>query len=182
MGLSGIGIIHSFGDLMMSGRLFLISWLLVVFAFLNPGAAFAQNINKGKLVQRYASLRANDVNVRAGPGVRYPVKWKFVQRHTPVEVIAQYDTWRKIRDWEGGEGWVHRAMIANKRSLLLKGDGQTMRRRPSEGAPAVARLASNMIVLAKKCDLEWCLVSARGHDGWIRRKGLWGLYPKEEIR
>jgi SH3-like domain-containing protein len=155
---------------------------VALLAFLSPVEAVAQKAKKGKLVQRYASLRANDVNVRAGPGVRYPVKWKFVQRHTPVEVIAQYDTWRKIRDWEGGEGWVHRVMISTKRSLLLKGDGQTMRRRPSEGAPAVARLASNMIVLAQKCDMEWCLVSARGHEGWIRREGLWGLYPKERIR
>lgn len=151
-------------------------------AFLSPIEAAAQKAKKGKLVQRYASLRANDVNVRAGPGVRYPVKWKFVQRYTPVEVIAQYDTWRKIRDWEGGEGWVHRAMLASKRSLLLTGAPRTMRRRPSAGAPAVARLASKMIVLAKRCDLEWCLVSARGHEGWIRREGLWGLYPREQIR
>jgi SH3-like domain-containing protein len=147
-----------------------------------PSASSAQSSKKGKLVQRYASLRSNDVNVRAGPGVRYPVKWKFVQRYTPVEVIAEYDTWRKIRDWEGSEGWVHRAMIASKRSLLLKGTGQTMRRRPSDGAPAVARLASNMIVLVKSCDMDWCLVETRGYEGYIRRKGLWGLYPKEEIR
>ena len=166
----------------MSKHLKFFVYAAALFAFLNPVEAVAQKTKKGKLVQRYASLRANDVNVRAGPGVRYHVKWKFIQRHAPIEVIAQYDTWRKIRDWEGGEGWVHRAMIATKRSLLLKGNGKTMRRRPSDSAPAVARLASNMIVLAKKCDMEWCLVSARGHAGWIRRKGLWGLYPKEQIR
>lgn len=166
----------------MTARSILIAVLVSACAFVYAGAVSSQQAKKGKLVQRFVSLRANDVNVRAGPGVRYPVKWKFVQRHTPVEVIAEYDTWRKIRDWEGSEGWVHRAMISSQRSLLLNGDGQTMRRRPTDGSPAVARLANNMIVLAERCDLEWCLVSARGYEGYIRRKGVWGLYPEEKLQ
>ncbi len=158
--------------------IFLVSSIVIS----SPIEVSGQKAKKGKLVQRFASIRANDVNVRAGPGVRYPVKWKFVQRHAPVEVIAQYDTWRKIRDWEGGEGWVHRAMLEYKRSLILTGVQKTMRRRPSDSAPAIARLSTKMIVLVKRCDLDWCYVSAHDHEGWISRKGLWGLYPQETIR
>ena len=158
--------------------IFLVSSIVIS----SPIEVSGQKAKKGKLVQRFASIRANDVNVRAGPGVRYPVKWKFVQRHAPIEVIAQYDTWRKIRDWEGGEGWVHRAMLEYKRSLILTGVQKTMRRRPSDSAPAIARLSTKMIVLVKRCDLDWCYVSAHDHEGWISRKGLWGLYPQETIR
>ena len=143
-------------------------FLAGIFIFTKSAEVSGQDAKKAKLVQRFASIRADDVNVRAGPGVRYPVKWKFVQRHAPIEVIAQYDTWRKIRDWEGGEGWVHRAMLENKRSLILIGDEKTMRRRPSDNAPAIARLSNKMIVLVKRCDL--------------RRQGLWGINPKEIIR
>lgn len=130
---------------------------------------------------RFASLRANDVNVRAGPGVRYPVKWKFVQRNMPVQVIAEFDTWRKIRDWEGAEGWVHRAMLSTKRSLILVGNGQTMRKEASDDAPAVARLAPGMVVTVSKCKREWCEVGAEGYDGWIRRVRVWGVYAGEKL-
>ena len=171
-----------FGLLKMILKSFFYVFLVSSIVNFSPIEVSAQKAKKGKLVQRFASIRANDVNVRAGPGVRYPVKWKFVQRHAPIEVIAQYDTWRTIRDWEGGEGWVHRAMLENKRSLILTGGEQTMRRRPSDSAPAIARLSTKMIVLVKRCDLDWCYVSAHDHEGWIRRKGLWGLYPKETIR
>ena len=171
-----------FGLLKMIFKSFFYIFLVSSIVISSPIEVSAQKAKKGKLVQRFASIRANDVNVRAGPGVRYPVKWKFVQRHAPVEVIAQYDTWRKIRDWEGGEGWVHRAMLEYKRSLILTGVQKTMRRRPSDSAPAIARLSTKMIVLVKRCDLDWCYVSAHDHEGWIRRNGLWGLYPKETIR
>ena len=171
-----------FGLLKMIFKSFFYIFLVSSIVISSPIEVSAQKAKKGKLVQRFASIRANDVNVRAGQGVRYPVKWKFVQRHAPVEVIAQYDTWRKIRDWEGGEGWVHRAMLEYKRSLILTGVQKTMRRRPSDSAPAIARLSTKMIVLVKRCDLDWCYVSAHDHEGWISRKGLWGLYPKETIR
>ena len=130
---------------------------------------------------RFGSLRANDVNVRAGPGVRYPVKWKFVQRNMPVQIIAEFDTWRKIRDWEGAEGWVHRAMLSTKRSLILVGNGQTMRKEANDDAPAVARLAPGMVVTISRCDRDWCEVDAKGYDGWIRRTRIWGVYTGEKL-
>ena len=63
---------------------------------------------------RFASLRADEVNVRAGPGVRYHVKWVFVRKHLPVMITAEFESWRKIRDSEGAEGWVHRGMLSGR--------------------------------------------------------------------
>jgi SH3-like domain-containing protein len=130
---------------------------------------------------RFASLRADDVNVRAGPGVRYPVKWKFVQRNMPVQIVAEYDTWRKIRDWEGAEGWVHRAMLSSKRSLIVVGQGQTMRKDATDDSAAVARLASGYVVTVSRCGREWCEVEASGYEGWIKRDNVWGILPGERL-
>lgn len=160
------------------GRAVILAALLLAVA---AGASGAVRSAAGK-TERYASLRANEVNVRAGPGVRYPVKWKFVQRHMPVQVIAEFDTWRKIRDWEGAEGWVHRAMLSAKRSLIIVGRGRTMRRHADERAPAVARLAPGMVAVVLKCPNEWCKIEAQGYEGWIRRAGVWGLKPNERVR
>ncbi len=132
-------------------------------------------------VQRFVSLRADEVNVRVGPGVRYPVKWVFVRKSMPVEVIAEFDTWRKIRDWEGAEGWVHRAMLSPRRSLIVTAKLKTLRRRPSREAPAVARLAAGTVAKIDRCDVDWCRVTVRGYTGWIERSGVWGLKEGETI-
>lgn len=159
--------------------------LFVVALMAAASDSYAQNrqvarTSDGKIV-RFVSLRADDVNVRAGPGVRYPVKWKFVQRNMPVQIIAEFDTWRKIRDWEGAEGWVHRAMLSSKRSLIMTGKGQTMRLNASKDSAAVARLAPGLVVTIAQCSREWCEVGASGYEGWIRRDDVWGLYPGEKL-
>jgi SH3-like domain-containing protein len=149
-------------------------------------SAFAQDKQVARTTEgditRFASLRADDVNVRAGPGVRYPVKWKFVQRNMPVQVIAEYDTWRKIRDWEGAEGWVHRAMLSSKRSLIMTGQGQTMRKDATDDSAAVARLAPGYVVTVSRCRFDWCEVDASGYEGWIKRDGVWGMFPGEKLQ
>ena len=132
-------------------------------------------------INRFASLRADDVNVRAGPGVRYPVKWKFVQRNMPVQIVAEYDTWRKIRDWEGAEGWVHRAMLSSRRSLIMVGQGQTMRKNSTDDSAAVARLATGFVVMVSSCQRIWCEVEADGYEGWVKRDSVWGIFPGEKL-
>jgi len=131
--------------------------------------------------RRFVSLRSDEVNVRVGPGVRYPIKWKFRQKLIPVEIVQEYDTWRKIRDWEGAEGWVHRAMLSNRRSIIVTGRTVTVRRRSSDEAPAVARLGRGMVAELGKCTPAWCRVEVDGYEGWIRREGFWGL-RKNEVR
>lgn len=127
------------------------------------------------------SLRAEEVNVRSGPGIRYPVQWVFQRKYMPVEVIAEYDTWRKIRDWEGAEGWVHRAMLSSQRSIIVIGDQATMRRQDKDKSPAVARLAQGMVAKVEECQRAWCYVNILGYSGWIYRQGVWGLYPEETL-
>ncbi|PPR60228.1 MAG: hypothetical protein CFH10_01620 [Alphaproteobacteria bacterium MarineAlpha4_Bin2] len=125
--------------------------------------------------RRFVSLRSNEVNVRVGPGVRYPIKWQFRQKLIPVEIVQEYDTWRKIRDWEGAEGWVHKAMLSNRRSIIITGHGVTLRSRSSDDAPVVARLARDIVAKLEQCTLTWCRIEVDGYEGWLRREGFWGL-------
>jgi len=131
--------------------------------------------------RRFAALRSDEVNVRVGPGVRYPVKWVFRQKAMPVEVIQEYDTWRKIRDWEGAEGWVHRAMLARKRSIIVIGKTKTLRRRAAEDSPAVARLTRGVVAELDRCSKTWCLIDVGNYEGWIKRDGIWGVRPGERV-
>lgn len=142
----------------------------------------AMSGQSGLPVPRYASLRASEVNVRTGPGVRYPVKWVFVRRDLPIEIIAEFSTWRKIRDWQGTEGWVHRSMVSGKRTVIITDAVQVMRREPSRWAPAVARVEAGVVAHILECGVEWCRVEASGFSGWVKHGQFWGRGKREQIQ
>ena len=126
-------------------------------------------------VQRYVSVRADEVNVRTGPGVKYPIEWVFVLKDMPVAVIAEYEHWRRICDWQGTTGWVHRAMLSSKRTVIVTTGVATLRRGPSDKAPAVARLESGVVGELSDCEDRWCRVSVEGYRGWLAAGELWGV-------
>ncbi len=130
---------------------------------------------------RFASIKPDRVNVRAGPGKQYPVRWVFVRPGVPVEILAEYDHWRKIRDWEGQEGWVHRAMLSGRRNVIVTGSTRTLYRRADETSPPVVTLEPGIVAAIEDCTVEWCRVEVRNYRGWLRRSDFWGVHPGETI-
>ena len=128
---------------------------------------------------RFVSLRADQVNMRTGPGERYPVEWVYERKGLPVEVTAQFDVWRRIRDSDGTEGWVHQRMIAAQRSVVIKGAVRTLLGDPEPQAAALARLEPGVIARLLECRGTWCRVEAQGVKGWLPRGEIWGVYPDE---
>jgi len=128
---------------------------------------------------RFVSMRAGEVNVRTGPGVRYPIDWVFVRRGMPVEIIAEFDTWRQIRDYQGTTGWVHKSMLSGKRTVLMQDSLVTLRRKASDDAPPVARAEAGVIGELMECNGIWCQVEVAGIRGWAEREKLWGIYPDQ---
>jgi SH3-like domain-containing protein len=138
----------------------------------------------GRPLPRFASLRASEVNLRAGPGTRFPVEWTYTRAGLPVEILREFDTWRRIRDMDGVEGWVQQARLAPRRTFLVRGGAQTLRRAPSDEAAPVAQLAPGVIGTIRRCEAAsaWCEVSVPGARGFLRRAAMWGVYPGEEVR
>ena len=126
-------------------------------------------------VERYVSVRAKEVNVRAGPGVKYPVEWVFTLKAMPLAVIAEYEHWRRVCDWQGTTGWVHRAMLSSKRTVIVTAGLATLRREPADNAPAVARLEAGVIGELSRCEDGWCRVSVEGYRGWLPAGAFWGV-------
>ena len=145
-------------------------------------AADAEQGESGLPVPRFVSLRANEVNLRAGPGVRYPIEWVYQRRLMPVEVIEEFETWRKIRDWQGTEGWVNKAMLSGQRTVLILEDVRTLRREASAESPAIARAEPGVVARLLKCNGEWCKVDAGGYEGWLARNEFWGVKAGETIK
>ncbi|HEV7368476.1 SH3 domain-containing protein [Arenibaculum sp.] len=135
----------------------------------------------GLPIPRFVTLRSGEVNVRTGPGTRYPVEWVFVRKDVPVEITAEFDTWRRIRDWEGAEGWVHQSMLSGRRAIVVTGDVRSLRRSPEPAASAVARLEPGVVGTLQRCRADWCEVEVEGYEGWLARTEFWGVYPEEQL-
>ncbi|NQW11119.1 MAG: hypothetical protein HQ481_14730 [Alphaproteobacteria bacterium] len=135
----------------------------------------------GLPVPRFVTLRAKEVNVRTGPGVRYPIDWVFQRPNLPVEVVAEFDTWRKIRDPEGTEGWVHQSMLSGRRTAIVIGATRMIRRTPEASSPAVARVEPGVIGWLESCRRQWCELDVAGLNGWIHRSHIWGIRVDEAI-
>lgn len=149
---------------------------------LTGSAALAEPLKgTGLPVPRFVSLRADKVNMRSGPGVRYPKEWEFQRRGLPVEIIAEFDTWRKIRDYNNAEGWVHRAMLSSNRTVIIKDKVATLYADDSTASKEIARLEPGVIGAIKKCEKHWCRIELDDYKGWIERQYIWGIYKDEII-
>jgi SH3-like domain-containing protein len=141
---------------------------------------------------RYVSLKTDRVNLREGPSKDHRTLWVFQRAGLPVEIVGEFETWRRIRDAEGTEGWVLHSLLSGRRTGLItalaKGDGSpiALYERADERAEVVARLQAGVIANVKQCTGSWCrivvaLPSARDVDGFVRQERLWGVYPNERV-
>lgn len=129
---------------------------------------------------RFASLRSNKVNIHVGPGSDFPVEWMFQRQGLPIEIIAEFDTWRQIRDMEGTTGWVHKSLLVGKRNAIVVNEKKPLKKSAKAEASIVAYLEPGVVTKIKQCKDDWCRLEVKGHDGWIERQHIWGIYPHEE--
>jgi SH3-like domain-containing protein len=132
-------------------------------------------------VPRFVTLHADKVNLRTGPGDRYPIEWVFARKEMPVEITGQLEHWRRIRDWEGTTGWVHERMLTGKRAVIVKGGVRPLFRQPDPNAAIVARAEPGVIGRLVECRTAWCKIEAGDVTGWVRRSDVWGVYPEENV-
>lgn len=159
-----------------------ISAALCCVVLLGSAQAGGPKVGKtGLKLPRFASLKAAEVNLRTGPGKRYPVEWVLTYRNMPVEIVGEFDGWRKVRDWRGSEGWVHRSMLSGQRWAMVRKGIQPLRRTPEPTAPLVARIEPKAIGRVLECRKSWCRIDFVGFEGWMRRAQFWGVYPKETL-
>jgi SH3-like domain-containing protein len=142
--------------------------------------------SSGLRVPRFVSLKSDKVNVRRGPSSDQSIVWVFARAGLPVEIIAEADNWRRVRDSEGADGWVFHSLLSGRRTVLVspwsKGqEAVPLRSGRSTGSSAVAQLQSGVIGNVVSCDGEWCKLTIDGFDGYVEQVKLWGVYRGEEI-
>jgi len=137
-------------------------------------------------VPRFVTLRANVVNLRTGPGSRYPIEWVYHRRGLPLEIVAEFDQWRQVRDWQGTEGWVQQRMVTGARNVVIQGAQRMLRTSDDAAAAPVAKLDPGVIAHLLECRDAWCRIEVRTGasdvTGWLARGDIWGVLPDEVVK
>lgn len=165
----------------------LLACISVLFAAL-AGQAVAQGTQNGASglpVPRFVSLKSDRVNVRRGPGRDHEVVWTYVRAGLPVEIVQEFENWRRIRDWEGAEGWVFHSLLSGRRTAIVKpwekSGAVPLRANPDSNASEVARLDPDVVASVSECGSGWCRIAGAGWEGWIDQTALFGVYPDESF-
>lgn len=159
-----------------------------------PAAAQDTEVRTGSVgasglpLPRFVSLKAAKVNSRIGPGSNYPVDWLYLKSGLPMEIIQEFDNWRRVRDADGAEGWVNQSLLSGKRTAIVapwqRGKDATfdLMAEPSRDARKVALVQPGAIGAIRLCNGEWCQMAFSGRTGWISQSLVWGAYPGEAIK
>jgi len=139
----------------------------------------------GLPIPRYVSLKSDHVNVRAGPTKDNDVAWVYTRSGLPVEITAEFENWRRVRDSEGAEGWVYHSMLSGRRTAVVtmksKDDLAPIYDRADSAGAVAAKLQAGVVTQVRKCSNGWCRVTGNGFDGWIEQQRLWGVYADEKV-
>jgi SH3-like domain-containing protein len=182
--------------LTMIGRAFRPAILAVLCAVallgLVQASAAAEQNTDGLPLPRFATTRSSPINVRVGPGQKYDLAWIFTKPGTPIEIVAEFDIWRKIRDFDGSEGWIQENLLSGSRAGLIapwkKAVNVPLQASASTDSGVRAYLGSGFRVDIRKCDGAWCQVDATSHDdashtatysGYVKQSDIWGVYEGE---
>lgn len=168
-------------------------WLAVatlMSALAGPAAAdAAEALGVGPVsklpMPRFVSLKADRVNLREGPSKDHRTSWVFQRSGLPVEITAEFETWRRIRDAEGAEGWVLHSLLSGRRTALVapwsRGGPVALYQKPGTTSAVEAQLQPGVLGSVRSCDGAWCRISGNGFDGYIQQQSLWGVYPNEKV-
>jgi SH3-like domain-containing protein len=160
--------------------------LILIGGLASEAQAQANKMTSGLPLPRFVTLKARKVNLRVGPGQDYAVSWLYVKSGLPVEIVQEFDNWRRIRDADGTEGWVFHSMLSGERSAVAapwmrdKGDVfVNMRTEARDTGAVVARLQPGVVMKIDECNGDWCHADAQGVEGYVSQAEIWGAYPGE---
>jgi SH3-like domain-containing protein len=152
---------------MMTSRKFLT--FILCLAVVGPAAA-----QSDPELPYWASISVDEARMRKGPSQDVPVIWEYRRKDLPVKVIARHETWRKIEDPDGTQGWMAARLLSRARTAIVTGGVRPMREAPSVSAAVAFRAEPGVVGKITDCANGWCRFDVRGRRGWIETDHIWG--------
>jgi SH3-like domain-containing protein len=129
----------------------------------------------------FVSLKVDEAYMREGPSEMHRIKWIYRRKGLPLEVIASFDVWRRVRDMDGEVGWMHTALLSRERMAVVTGGAAIeIHAHDDTTSDVVARAEPGAIGRLLDCGKLACEVEFAGAEGWVSRARLWGIHDGDE--
>ncbi|MEE9455467.1 MAG: SH3 domain-containing protein [Paracoccaceae bacterium] len=128
---------------------------------------------------RFVSLKVGDANVRRGPSQSHRIDWVMAHKGTPLQITAEFEHWRRVRDQDGAGGWVHYALLSGHRTVVVTGQRIPLHKTPVGGAPTIALAEKGVIASLGACVVFWCEITVDNYSGWVEKSTIWGIGATE---
>jgi SH3-like domain-containing protein len=122
----------------------------------------------------WASINVDEARMRKGPSPDVPVTWEYRRKDLPVKVVARFETWRKVEDPDGTQGWMAARLLSRTRTAIVTGEIRPMREDASVSAAVAYRAEPGVVGRITECNNGWCLFDVKGRKGWIQTDHIWG--------
>ncbi len=122
----------------------------------------------------FLSLKKNKVNVRYGPGFKYPVKYIYKKIDLPIKQIDKKENFRRIIDLKNNSGWIHVSQLKKVNSIIPRED-KILFNKPSNFSKPLAKIEKGRVLLIQNCNENWCKIKTGSFKGWIKIENTWGL-------
>lgn len=170
----------------MKNILLLLSSFLILGNTLNIHASenediYGEEVGRvtGLPLPRFVSLKGNKTYMRRGPGKSHAIMWEYKRRGLPIEVVDESDHWRKIRDMDGSEGWIHQTVLSGRRMVVTLEGTHIVRSGDGYTFGPVAQTSGGMVLRPEQCKRNWCKVEHKEFEGWLPKEILYGIYEEE---
>lgn len=128
---------------------------------------------------RFVSLKATEANVRRGPSTTHRIDWVLMRRGTPLQITAEFEHWRRVRDEDGAGGWIHYSLLSGARTVVIQKQRIALHKTPDEASATMALAEKGVIAALGRCEREWCEIDAGGYSGWVEKPNIWGVGAAE---
>ena len=158
------------------------AFVLILTTFSSFVPTYALEIGEsGRPLPRFVSIAADKIYMRTGPGRNYPIQWTYTSKKLPLKVIEEYGPWRRVVDFQGVTGWMHRSLLSPRRTAMIVGGPQSLRVKPSITANISAHLQEGVIATIEECNPNWCKLQHPQVTGWLPRASIYGILDDEVI-
>ena len=131
------------------------------------------------MIPRFETLKFNEVRLRKGPSRDHPIDWVYKLKGLPLKIISEFDDWRKVEDFDGVNGWIHRSQLSRKRMVQVISSKSEIKLKPNKDSDIIALAETDVLLKLERCDEIWCRISTQNIKGWILRDNLFGILENE---
>ncbi|MEE8425019.1 MAG: SH3 domain-containing protein [Elusimicrobiota bacterium] len=124
----------------------------------------------------YMSVKPDQAEVRENPNEHAAVLWEM-WKYMPVQVVAFRGDWRRIRDLDGDEGWMHKDVLSDIPTVMVRSKAANLRKTRGGKVDWVLERGFPLRVFGTTGD--WVEVSdLLAVGGWIHKTTVWGNIPR----